>query len=313
MTGSSLNGSGNGMARRRNVLFTFLAYQAERFPLAVLVPTTLSVVLSSYVIASTLTVVTQAPLKILLGVVAALAYLFHMRAVDEGRDFDHDTRHHRVRPIQRGLVSRKELDAIDRVGLALFVGIALGYGLRTAVLGSVALLYSFVAGREFFLGERIRRRFFAYNAVNLIQAILLQAVIYSIFTGVWYRFPTLWLHLAFVLSNSILIEFVRKIKIQAEESSGHDTYSWHLGFRNSLWVYGALIAVSYSLFLSIMNDLGRMRYLAMIISAIPVVLLLAAIVRHGAQQDKSSEEALQLSTLALYVGLHLVIVLSLKV
>jgi len=300
------------MVKGARLFLDFLAYQKERFPLVVLVPTTLSVVLSSYVIASTLTVVMGAAWKISLGLVAALAYLFHMRAIDEYRDFDHDARYHRSRPIQRGLISKDRIRVIDNAGLVLFACVSLVCGLRTFALGLAALLYSFIARREFFLGERIKKRFFAYNAINMAQTVLLQTFVYSIFTRIWYRFPVLWLHLAFVLSNSVLIEFVRKIKLKEEESAGQDTYSWHFGFRNSLWVYGLLTAVSYSLFLSIMRFLCLGGYSATVTSAALLSLLLIAMVRHSARQDKASEAALHLSTLALYVGLHLVIVFSLR-
>jgi len=77
-------------------------------------------------------------------------------------------------------------------------------------------------------------------------------------------------------------------------------------------VYGLLTAVSYSLFLSIMRFLCLGGYSATVTSAALLSLLLIAMVRHSARQDKASEAALHLSTLALYVGLHLVIVFSLR-
>lgn len=297
---------------KNKFLSRFLIYQRERFPLLVLSFTTLAVVLSSYAIASTLTTISNVQLKIFFAIVAAIAYLFHIRAIDEYRDLNHDTQYHQSRPIQRGIISTKEIRYIDYFGLLIFIGIAILYRPQALILGAIALIFSFIASKDFFLGERIRKRFFIYNTVNLTQTILLQIFTYSFFSEIWYAFPTLWLHLLFVLSNSILIEFVRKIKIKEEESTGRDTYSWHFGFKKSLWVYGLLITISYFLFLGLTTSLYILDVSTFVISAIFVTLLVGAIFRHLKQEDKSSEKLLLLNTLVLYIGLHLVIYFSIK-
>src|SRR3989344_1002365 len=300
------------MSNNNKFLNRFLIYQKERFPVVVLLFTTLSVVLSSYAISSTFVVVTNAPLKIFLGLMSAIICLFHTRVIDEHRDFNHDSQHHKYRPVQRGLISRKELKYIDYIGLFIFMCVALFYGTYTLIFGLIILIFSFIASKDFFLGEIIRKRFLIYNAVNLIQTILLQAFVYSIFINWWYNFSILWLHLVFVLSNSILIEFIRKIKIKEEESTGQDTYSWHFGFKKSLWIHKLLIVINYSLFLLTMRLQHILTILTFTISIIFVILLLGSALRHLRRKDKSSESVLLLNTLILYIGLHLMVYFSIK-
>ncbi len=293
-------------------LIRFLAYQKERFPLLVLLFTTLAVVLSSYAIISFFTIVSNGSLKIIMAIFAVLIYLFHIRVIDECRDLGHDNQHHQRRPIQRGLISIEEIKRLDCFGLLIFIGISIWYGPYTFILGSIALLFSFVASRDFFLGEIIRKKFLIYNAINLVQTVILQTFTYTIFSSVWHTFSILWAHIIFVLSSSILIEFVRKIKIKEEESSGWDTYSWHFGFRKSLWIYGLLSIIMYLLFLIIVDALQILSGIVFVISMIFFMLLVSAIWWHSKRQSKLSENLLLFNTLVMYNGLHLIIYFTIK-
>jgi len=283
-------------------LKSFNIYQKERFPLAVLVFTITAIALSS-------SAVTHSRLNIGLFVGAFLAglfYMFHIRVIDEVRDNAHDTTYHTHRPIPRGAISLRELKIMDGIGVAGFLIIALLFGKLTFLLAIVSLAYTFLAGKEFFLGERIRSRFFIYNAVNIVQLVLLQFFVYSLFSHVWYKHDQVWIHLLFIFVNALLIEILRKVKIKPEESVGHDTYSWHIGFDRALLVSLLFVFMSYGTFLWLLFTSG-FSPLAFSISAFFMIVCVLSFFGHSHSKNKKSENYLYGSTLLLYIALNVLI------
>ena len=102
-----------------NLLRRFYIYQDERFPLKYLAFTTFAVVISSAAILSFDVSIT----KILASYFSGLFFIFHIRVIDESRDFKHDVKFHPKRPIPRGLITIKELMILDLFGLASFLSI----------------------------------------------------------------------------------------------------------------------------------------------------------------------------------------------
>ena len=154
---------------------SFLQYQQERFPLVVLIPVSLSGVMGTAVILGTHNWVT-----ILLATCLTVAFLFHVRVIDEMRDFSHDTAYHPDRPVQKQIISIKGLKILRALGLLLFFAISL-YSWPTFMLAVVVFLYSSLAGRDFFCSNKIRKYFYAYNLLNMVQLIGLQIVVYTMF------------------------------------------------------------------------------------------------------------------------------------
>jgi 4-hydroxybenzoate polyprenyltransferase len=289
-----------------NLLKRFNIYQKERFPLGVLVCTTSVVVLSS-------AAVTHGALtwiSFCAAFIGGIFYLFHIRVVDEIRDASHDSTYHASRPIPRGLISLKELQMLDAIGITVLIGIALIAGVLPTLCIVCALGYTFIAGKEFFLGEWVRSHFLIYNGINLVQMILLQFFVYSLFSNSWYKSNLVWIHLIFIFLNAVLLEVLRKIKITPEESQGHDTYSWHMGFKQSLFIFLIFIIASYAAFLYIIFE-GTFFTYSVSISLLFMIFSIATIVIHTYTKNKRSENLLYLSTFGMYIGLHLIIYFTL--
>jgi len=288
---------------QESLLYRFNIYQKERFPLAVLVFTTMAVLLSSAAILYYEVTLIQ----IVLVYLATLAYLFNIRVMDEGRDFKHDNEYHKSRPIQQGIISIEELKKINILGLIIFIAVATVYGLSSVIIAVIILSYTFIASKDFFLGDKIRKKFFFYNAINMIQMVLLQLFIYAVFTRSLDVNYAMWLHLFFVIFNSIIMEVVRKIKIKSEESAGYDTYSSRIGFNRSLVMYFVLVVCNYLLFLWLLYSLTH-KIASYLIISLPIVLFLViSIVVHYKKKIKITENILLLSTIISYVGLNLII------
>ncbi|HTE49085.1 MAG TPA: hypothetical protein VK675_04215 [Candidatus Paceibacterota bacterium] len=288
-----------------NLLKRFDIYQKERFPLIILIFTTGAVVLSS-------NSVTLSPLTgytFLAGLTAGVLFIFHIRVVDEVRDSLHDRTYHTSRPIPRGTISIKELKTMDLVGILVFLTIGFTFGIQTLAIGIIALLYTFLAGKEFFLGEKIRSKFFIYNGINLIQMILLQFFVYSLFSAYWYSNVLVWTHLVFIFFNVILLEVLRKIKIAPEESIGHDTYSWHIGFSYSLIVFIFTVFMSYFTFLYLILN-HNPSLVSICASVFFMISLILSAIAHNKKKNKKSENYLYLWTLIMYVGLNILIYIT---
>ncbi|PSO46482.1 MAG: hypothetical protein BRC24_01750, partial [Parcubacteria group bacterium SW_4_46_8] len=173
-----------------------------------------------------------------------ILYLFHIRVIDEVRDYYHDTIHHSNRPLPRGTHSLQELELWDRVALLLFFTLLLTTNPWAFLGGIMVWGYTFMARHEFFIGPRLKNKFFLYNTLNLVQLFLLQTTIYVIFQVQWFKDPSVWLHLWLLGNLSLILELFRKVRRKEQESSGQDTYSANFGFRRTLSAISFLTLLS---------------------------------------------------------------------
>ena len=95
-------------------------YQKERFPLGILTITTAAVLASTFAVLEW-TGYYDIPLwkYVALGV-AGLSFMLHTRIIDEIRDKEVDDVHHPDRPVQRGLVSIRELTVLGYANGGVF-------------------------------------------------------------------------------------------------------------------------------------------------------------------------------------------------
>ena len=195
-------------------------------------------------------------IQIIAALAAAILYIFHIRAIDEHRDFEHDNAYHSNRPIQTGVISREELKIMDIFANIIFIGIVISFGKYSALTGLVMLTYSYIAGKEFFVGEKVRKHYFFYNSINLVQMLLMQILIYTIFTKTISLSPLIATHFAFTSIGTIIFEFVRKLKIPGDDGIGKDTYTWFMGFNKAMFTYVLLLCLDGFLFFKIASLLS---------------------------------------------------------
>lgn len=229
----------------------FYQYQKERFPLGVLTASLLPAILSSGAVT-----IGAAPVSFTAAaLLASIAYLLHVRVLDDYRDYEHDRIYHPERPFASGRITRRELATIDRTSIIILILIALLHGPYAILFASLMLGYSFLAGKDFYAGARLRRHFFFYNFINMAQVILLQVLVYALANPAFQVTKLVLLHFCFTASGSLIVEFLRKIKIPGADGTGKDTYTWHLGFGTSLAVYGAMLAVNVALFFTLAGSM----------------------------------------------------------
>lgn len=285
------------------ILGRFYLYQKLRFPVIILSLSLLPAILSTSAIVNK----TPSLLQIIGGLIASILYLLHVRIIDEKRDFHHDSKYHKSRPLQTGIISIRELQIIDVYVVLIFIAIAMFAGIYTFLIGLLMLGYSFVASKEFFMGEKLRQHFFLYNIINTNQSFIMQLFAYSFFAG-FIPFTTLVvLHFIFTCIGTIIFEFVRKIKIPGMDGVGKDTYTWYLGFNNAIVIYIIFVILSIIFFHRIMTTITGQSTFWLLISTILFCFTLLFAFMHLIKKTNRTEQFMQLSFVIVYAIFNLII------
>lgn len=284
----------------------FYIYQKERFPIVVLGLSFLPAILSSGAV-----VASQAEFKfVLIALIVSVAYLLHVRIIDEFRDYEHDLRHHKERPVSSGVISLKELRVIDWLAIVAVPLVSLYSGPEALLIAVAMLLYSYFARKEFFLGLQFRRYFYLYNAVNLVQMLLLQILVYTI-ANPSFSFTTLvTVHFLFTTTGTIIFEFLRKVKSPGNDGTGKDTYTWFLGLNNALLIYAAFATFNILLFVKAMFLIQTEITYWIPIAIALVVGTYSTLLINKMRKEEKTNQLMQLSFMVMYGSFNVLLFLA---
>ena len=294
------------MSRLLTTTKNFYLYQKERFPIVVLGLSFLPAILSSGAVDSA-----QAEFKfVLTALIVSIAYLLHVRIIDEFRDYEHDLKHHKERPVSAGIISLKELKVIDWLAV-IAVPLASFYSSIDALLIAVVmLLYSYFARKEFFLGLQFRKHFYLYNAVNLVQMLLLQVLVYTL-ANPSFSFTTLvTVHFLFTATGTIIFEFLRKVKSPGDDGTGKDTYTWFLGLNNALMIYAVFATVNILLFVKAMHLIEASMTYWIHLSVALVVGTYSTLLINKLRKEEKTNQLMQLSFMVMYGAFNILLFLA---
>ncbi len=198
-------------------------YQKERFPLGILTITTAAVLASTFAVLEW-TGYYDIPLwkYVALGV-AGLSFMLHTRIIDEIRDKEVDDVYHPDRPVQRGLVSIRELTVLGYANGGVFIGIHALLDPLSGLLSAGLLLYSIVARYEVGPLAWLKPRFWLYNVVMLGQMLLLQWIAYAALTQTLDWPSAIWMHGWGIWALTAQIEVARKCLAPDEETAYRDS------------------------------------------------------------------------------------------
>ena len=299
------------MKDKRNFFKRFYEFQKERLQLEVLIFTTSAVVLSSVAVSlPSGENISNYLIEIIVSIITLLLFMFHIRVLDEHKDYHFDSRYHQGRPIQRGLISLKELLTLDIVGLLIIFLVNIFFPLRAIIFLFIAFGYTLIAGNEFFMKNWIRKRFFLYNFLNLLQLLFLQFYLYSLIDPKFsFKNILLTVHFAFVLFNVGILEFARKLKAKSEETDAKDTYSSRLGIKKSVLVYILICFTVYGLFLYMFSSLG-FSWILFAISLTFLNLVILTTLIYMSNNNKTSSLLLQSFAALFYISMHLLLVFT---
>jgi len=290
-----------------SLLKSLYLYQQKRFPIKYLFFTTSASVLCSAAVLS----YEVSIFSIVAAFFAVMFFLFHVRVIDEFRDFNDDAKNHPDNPIHSGIISLKQLFAVDIVGVVLIIIISVYYGTGTMIFAAALIVFTTLASKDFFLRKIILKYNTLYHIINSPQMILLQMYIFALLTGSVISSKIVWLLILFVYLNIFVLEVVRKIKISTEEPISTDTYSKSMGFKKSLIFNYILSFLSIASYIWIIVEQQTNNSLIYIVLSIPVLIFLSvATLKHIKIATKKTEKFLLLSVMIMYVSLNLLICLN---
>jgi 4-hydroxybenzoate polyprenyltransferase len=170
-------------------------------------------------------------LNALAGAVTIFLFFFHLRMFDEHKDRETDDTFHADRVLQRGVVTLRELRIVGITGIAVEFALAALSGSAALVSLTVALVYSLLMLKEFFVGDWLSRHFVIYALSHMLIMPLLAAVVLGFATGlhIWQAPPWFWVFAAFGFLAGLNFEISRKMKAPEDEVDGVDTYTKILG------------------------------------------------------------------------------------
>lgn len=248
--------------------------------------------------------------KVLVAFVTCLLFFLQLRIADEFKDFEEDARFRPYRPVQRGLVSLRELGWLFL--LASFAQLGMALWLDWRLIGLLLLTWAYLAlmSKEFFIRDWLKKRPVIYMVSHM--AIMPLVDLYA--TG------TDWLvvgvappeglagFLAASFFNGMVIEVGRKLRSPEDEEVGVETYSVLWGRRVAVLAWLGLMAATAACALWVATYLGTALILTVILGGL--FLLSALLGRRFLKAPKPGagkrlEKISGLWTLGLYLGLGL--------
>ncbi|MBT7552892.1 UbiA family prenyltransferase [bacterium] len=216
----------------------FLQYLKERFPLQQFALLTII-----FALVSTLSVQTYLGqidyASIVYSCLALFLFLFRLRLFDEFKDYKHDKEYYPDRPIPRGLMKLTDLKKIILVVLFLEVIISFTYYPGSTLIFVIAVLYSLLMFKEFFISDWLKEHFTTYIVSHEILLFPLFFYIFSLsgFEINNFYTPHFWWLFLFLGGQLFLLEVTRKFRSEDTEIASRDTYTAQYG------IYGASVLV----------------------------------------------------------------------
>ena len=206
-------------------------------------------------------------------VAATLAFFFKLRLYDEIKDFAVDSRLNRGRPLVRGLVSHRDLQIGIVVCIVVELAVFSTFGTHSGIAMLMAICYSLLMYKEFFLSRHLRPRLTTYAVTHTAVSILLSLAIFSAVTS---RFP--WsltaAHYRLALGSWCLFnifEFGRKTFSSDEERLGADSYSKVFGRYGAVALVLCMMAWVLWLFNGVLPGRSSLLFFIAVVSS-PVVV-----------------------------------------
>lgn len=259
----------------KSLLHKIQIYFTDRFPIL-----PLFIFTSLTAIAINTLFHTSSYLKIISISFIYLQFLFHIRILDEFKDYLYDKTNHADRPVQSGLISLKSLKIIGIINLLIIVILAvLISNLFLVLIFFISLLYTFLMYKEFFVSEYLRKRALLYLTSHEIVFIPLFIFFYSsLWNSIWIPNNISQIsHFLFLILPITIIEFGRKMKHRKNHKGDitDDTYAFIWGEENSLRIFILLILLEGLLSL---NIIGINHFVPIVINTLSLLLFLISFI-----------------------------------
>lgn len=237
-----------------------LAYTQERFPLVAILLFVALFCLNSFYLAQQVAlggVGSYFGPQMLFSLLTIFLVFFHLRLLDEFKDYEDDCKAYPERLLSRGVVTLKDLGTLAAVFIGLEFLFNVGFGFKAAGLAVGVIVYSLLMFKEFFISEALKKSLFAYLVSH--QLILPVMIIYAFYMAVQDSIfsqtsnPAFWLALGAVTLPSTIYELARKTWSEDREHETADSYTKVWGVKGA----SAALILLYMVFYGLASLLGR--------------------------------------------------------
>lgn len=225
------------------------------------------------------------------------AYLLQIRFADEPKDYEHDNRFYPTRPVQRGVITLRELLHLRNVMIGAFFVAALALqSWSIFLLACLQQLYSLLTRKEFFIRDWLRDHFLIYMFSHYFQLLILS---WLALTMLHIPIDQMLTYLIFTILLMAIVELARKIQEIDNDKAG-DTYSAILGRSKAISFFMLLVSgvAVYSawILVSIGGDIS-----AFWIIGLGLGLTLYSSIRYLKSPNRKNTKILQSSSLLYYL------------
>lgn len=187
--------------------------------------------------------------SVLIASFMVILYFLQIRLADEPKDYEHDNKYYPNRPVQRGVITLKELSAIKNSVIAGFFALAALTGSWLIfLLAAFQQFYSYLTREEFFMRDWLRKHFLIYQFSHYVQLFILAWLILTVLDiqPLYERF----IYFIYAMLLIGMIESSRTIG-GVDKKEAKDRYSYRLGIGLALASFCAftISVAGYTIFL----------------------------------------------------------------
>ena len=139
--------------------------------------------------------------------------------------------------------------------------------------------------------------------------IILQVYIYAFFSKGFYFNTLITTHFLFIITGTLIFEFLRKVKTPESEGTGKDTYSWHMGFGRSIMVYLLFVFLNAFLFFKIVASISSGLEMLLLVSLSFIIITSLCAYLNWTKRNNTTTQLLQLISLLSYGSFNIIIYL----
>lgn len=307
MTADSSNLARNAaLDTEDSIALRLSAYLSERFPLLANGLLILSFYSSNQFLAHALNGPGEPmryDLSSLLGYITILCFFLHIRIFDDHKDYAADCRHFSHRVLQRGIVRLRELRTLGVLAIGCEIVLAAICGPAALLAVLVALAFSVLMLKEFFLGDWLKQRFLLYASIHMLIMPLLAMTIWSFATRqyLWQIPSWYWLYSLVSYFLAFNWEVSRKIRVPENEIEGVDSYTRRFGTYGAAYLVLLIRVISTILVAMVAYHLGLSVWFYMLL----VLLFLACLV--GFLQYRLQTSPKSARRMETYAGIYILV------
>ena len=182
------------------------------------------------------------------GCLALLLMFFHLRVLDEHKDYALDLVVHPQRVLSRGLVTLAQLRRLGWLAIVLEAALCLLLGPAAVVGGLLVLVFSWLIYKDFYLRDYLHAHLLVNAVVHLLIMPVYCLFVFAVATGRYaWQAPAAVLWYAWVsYAVGFAIELARKTRAPSDERPGLITYSSVIGpYPAALGALAALLLAGF--------------------------------------------------------------------